>query len=138
YLWDLVSNKITINSPGSIAGDLQPVGANTVNGKQSPYTRTGNLVLWNDNQAGTGQNNTGHNACNLNMGASNAAAISGNLCLVERNPGGVGCGSLEKALNCKGAGAVGMVVISDSDTLFSILGGAHNVALDDLPALGVP
>ena len=123
YLWDLASpSKVTINSPAGIAGDITPVGVNVASGLKN-YAITGNLVLYNDTTPTAG--GTGHNACISNGAATNAAAIAGNICVVDQNTVAAGsCASTEKAKQCLAAGAKGMLFVQSSDALANILGAA--------------
>src|SRR6185312_13728613 len=95
---------------------------------QKTFNLTGDLVYYVDTTTSTGGN--GHNACNA---PSNAAALSGKICVVDQ---GGGCVSGAKADNCVAAGAVGMMMVLSSDTVGGIL-GATDPSLDNFAALAV-
>src|SRR6185312_13199665 len=130
YLWDFnpgSASHLKVNSPASVAQDDFDVGVGAAAG-QKTFNLTGDLVYYVDTTTSTGGN--GHNACNA---PSNAAALSGKICVVDQ---GGGCVSGAKADNCVAAGAVGMMMVLSSDTVGGIL-GATDPSLDNFAALAV-
>ncbi len=90
-------SQMTINSPGSIAGNysIVPAGFGPALGSFS-----GNLVLANDGSSAPTE------ACNS---LTNGAAISGNIAVIERG----NCEFGAKVLNAENAGAVAVIVINN-------------------------
>ena len=91
------SAKLTVNSPGAIAGDYQ---VNTAAFGPALTSISGNLVLAND---GTSPN---MDACTALI---NGAAINGNIAVVERGS----CDFTVKVKNAQNAGAVAVLVINN-------------------------
>ncbi|MDB4966396.1 MAG: Peptidase, (Fungalysin) family [Myxococcales bacterium] len=130
YLWDLATAKVTINAPASIAGDIRPAGGS--NFGPAVYSRTNDIVKYLDVTPSMGLANSSH-ACNSNGGASNAAALAGKFCLVDR--GGT-CSSTEKAKNCLAAGATGLIFANDAEAIVGL--GVVDASLADFPGLSIP
>lgn len=105
--------NMRVNSPGSIAGNFS-VGGATFGPPLNAVGVTGNLVLATDAVNAAGPSTT--DGCTA---ITNAAAIAGNIALVDRGT----CGFIVKAANVQAAGAIGMVV-------------ADNVAGSPPPDLG--
>ena len=99
--------KVTVNSPGSIAGDYVAIQA----AFGAPLTSiTGNLVLVND---GTASPSEGCNAL------TNGSAISGNIAVIERGS----CTFASKVKNAENAGAIAVLVINNVTGSPIIMGG---------------
>jgi hypothetical protein len=90
---------LRVNSPASIAGDME-VGLPSFGPGLTTSAITGNLVLANDGQG------VPTNGCEA---FTNAAAVNGNIALVDRG----GCTFASKVKNAQNAGAIG-VVVADS------------------------
>ena len=108
---------MTVNSPGSIAGDL-PVGTASFGPQLTAAGLTGQLVAAVDPSDAAGATTT--DACSP---LTNAAAIAGKIALVDRGT----CTFVVKAHNCQNAGAIAMVVADNvSDSPPAGLGGTDN------------
>ena len=123
YLWE--SNpylKLSINTPVEAAGYVASIeGAmSTQNLLRNVGPVTGNLVLYLDNGATTNQ------ACGV---PSNAAALSGNIALIERG----GCDFTIKVKNAQNAGAKAVIVINNVASELITMSGADNTIT--IPAL---
>ena len=93
-------SKVTINSPGSIAGDIVAVLASF--GPAFSSAITGNLVLVNDGSTSPTE------GCNT---LTNGAAINGKIAVVERGS----CNFTIKVKNAQDQGATAVVVINNVD-----------------------
>jgi Zn-dependent metalloprotease len=105
---------LTINAPPSIAGDYAAAGA----AFGPTLTETGltdDVVLALDPADGVGPSTT--DACSP---LTNAAAVSGNIALVDRGT----CGFVVKVKNAQNAGAVGVIVANNVPGAPSPMGGA--------------
>ncbi len=99
FVWTGASaGTLTVNSPGSIADVYSSAPAQF--GSQS-YNLSGDLVIYND---GTAAPTEGCNA------AVNAAAINGNIALIDRGT----CEFGAKALNAQNAGAIAVIVCNNA------------------------
>ncbi|HEX6836334.1 MAG TPA: M36 family metallopeptidase, partial [Polyangia bacterium] len=130
YLWDFdkgSASHLVVNSPASVAQDDFSVGVGAAAGLKS-FNLTNDLVYYQDTTVAP--NGNGHNACSA---PTNAAAMSGKICLVDQ---GGGCVSGAKADNCVAAGAVGMVMVLSTDTVGGIL-GATDANLNNFAALAI-
>ena len=108
----LVSNAtVTINSPASLSGDLVAVMSAFGNTTFNNYS--GSLVLANDGSA----NPTW--ACNP---LTNAAAINGNIAVIERGT----CYFTDKVKNAQNAGAIGVLMINNVPGTPLIMGGTDS------------
>ena len=90
--------KLTVNSPGSIAGEYVLAGASF---GPALSTITGNLVLVDD---GTSLPTEGCNAL------TNGGAINGNIAVIERG----NCNFTTKVLNAQAAGAIAVLVVNNA------------------------
>lgn len=109
---------LTVNAPAAIAGNYAASDANftdpTAPAPPDPSGETGNLVLGIDAVAPVNDGCTAF---------TNAAAITGNIVLVERGT----CGFVVKAEQAAAAGAIGMIVMNnvpDDATLVSMTGAS--------------
>ncbi len=91
---------LTVNSPVVIAGGY-PVGTAAFGAALASPGVTGNLVLANDGVGATADGCTPF---------VNAAAVAGNVALVDRGT----CGFIVKAVNAQAAGAIAMVVADNA------------------------
>jgi photosystem II stability/assembly factor-like uncharacterized protein len=101
-------SKVTINSPGSIAGDIVAVLAGF--GPAFSTVITGNLVLVSD---GSGLPTQGCNAL------TNGAAINGNIAVIERGS----CNFTAKVKNAQNQGAIAVLMINNIDGNPITMGG---------------
>ena len=92
--------NMRVNSPGSIAGNFS-VGGATFGPPLNAVGTTGNVVLATDAANAAGPSTT--DGCTA---ITNAAAIAGNIALVDRGT----CGFILKAANVQAAGAIAMIV----------------------------
>lgn len=112
-------SNLTINSPGSIAGDYSFVPA----GFGSPIgSFTGNLILVND---GSGSPTL---ACNA---LTNGGAVSGNIAVIERG----NCEFGTKVLNAQNSGAVAAIVINNVADAPITMGPGANGGSVTIPSL---
>ena len=132
YLFDNVDiynvdiyHRFSVNSPAAIAGVKAAVEGSVSNKNRLVYKGpvTGNVVIYNDDLAGTK-----HFAC---AAAANAAALNGSIALIDR--AGIGSCSIDyiaKIKNAQNAGAKGVVIVCDQPgSLFYMYG--NNFALDN-------
>ena len=101
--------KVTINSPGSIAGEAVAVRATFGLGFLSPLT--GNLVVADDGTS------TPIEGCNP---FTNTGAINGNIAVVQRGT----CNFTVKVKNAQNAGAKAVLVINNADGNPIAMGGS--------------
>ena len=111
-------SQVTVNSPGSISGVLTAIRASF--GPAFSSAVTGNLVLVDD---GTSSSLEG---CNT---LTNAAAINGNIAVVERGS----CNFTVKVKNAENAGATAVVVINNIAGFPFAMGGTDNTIV--IPSL---
>ena len=95
---------IQVNSPGSIAGNYFG-GAATFGPALTPVGITADAVIGLDPADGAGPSTT--DACSA---LTNAAAIAGNICVVDRGT----CGFIVKVKNCQNAGAIAAIVVDNA------------------------
>jgi uncharacterized repeat protein (TIGR01451 family) len=93
---------VQVNSPASIAGSYQGGSASF---GPAPSGQTADAVIGLDPADGAGPLTT--DACSP---LTNAAAVSGKICVVDRGT----CGFIVKAANCQAAGAIAMVVVDNA------------------------
>jgi len=93
-----------VNSPASIAGNYLAAGA-TFGAALTPAGTTGDAVIALDPANPAGPLTT--DACSP---LTNAAAIAGKICVVDRGT----CGFIVKAANCQAAGAIAMIVVDNA------------------------
>jgi len=100
YLWNNnggQSVELTVNAPGNIAGNYSAAGADF---GASTYNTTGNVVEVNDGNSAPSE------GCGVLI---NAAAINGNIALIDRGD----CQFGVKALNAENAGAIAVIVCNN-------------------------
>lgn len=121
FLWNAagVGDYFMVNSPGGISGKYVSNRAG-FGPPLSSVPITGDLVLVEDNSA---EPNKGCNAL------TNAAAISGNIALVERRD----CNFTVKVKNAQNAGARAVVIYSDDNQAPILMGGTDNTVT--IPAI---
>jgi uncharacterized repeat protein (TIGR01451 family) len=93
-----------VNSPASIAGNYLAAGA-SFGAPLTPAGTTGDAVIGLDASNPSGPSTT--DACTA---LTNAAAIAGKICVVDRGT----CGFIVKAANCQAAGAIAMLVVDNA------------------------
>ncbi|MBK8741020.1 MAG: DUF11 domain-containing protein [Betaproteobacteria bacterium] len=96
--------SVTVNSPGSIAGNY--LGGAAAFGP-APSGQTANAVLGIDPTAPAACGTDANDGC---CALTNAAAMAGNICVVNRGT----CGFVVKAAMCQAAGAIGMIVVNNA------------------------
>ncbi len=109
---------VTVNSPGSIAGDY-PAASATFGGVLDDTGITGNLELVNDGAGGAG---VATDACEALVGFT-----AGNIALMDRG----NCNFDDKIANAEAAGATVAVVINDRP-------GILNMGGDGVPVVNIP
>ncbi len=117
YLFDGVNTQLfLVNTPASLAGykTAREGAMSTNNLLINTGNKTGNLVLFNDDATGTS-----HFACGS---AYNAAALNGNIALIERG----NCNFPIKVKNAQLAGAIAAVIINNVPNEVIVMGGADN------------
>lgn len=123
-LGDVLSRPpaLTINSPPAIAGINTDVAGATFGPLPSVTGVTGNVVLVND---GSGNPAQGCSAL------TNAAAVNGNIALVDRGT----CNFTVKVANAQAAGAIGVVVANNEASGLPGMGGVDPSIT--IPSLGI-
>jgi uncharacterized repeat protein (TIGR01451 family) len=106
--------SVHVNTPPAIAGDY--VAGAAVFGPL-PNGLTGNVVVGIDPADGSGPLTT--DACSP---LTNAAAVAGNIALVDRGT----CGFTVKVKNAQNAGAIAVLVANSASGVFGGLGGTDN------------
>jgi hypothetical protein len=101
-------SKVTINSPGSLAGEISAVAASFGPGFTSAIT--GNLVLVRDGSTAPSE------GCNE---LTNGAKLNGNIAVIERGS----CNFTVKVKNAQDKGAVAVVMINNVNTNPFSMGG---------------
>ncbi|MEO6868731.1 MAG: M36 family metallopeptidase [Ginsengibacter sp.] len=117
YLFDGVNTKLfLVNAPASLAGYKTAIegSMSTNNLLINVGNKTGNLVLFNDDATGTS-----HFACGS---AFNAAALNGNIALIERG----NCNFSIKVKNAQLGGAIAAVIINNVPNEVISMGGTDN------------
>lgn len=96
---------VQVNSPGSIAGGYL---AGTASYGSAPSGQTADAVIGLDatTPAATCGTSSTDGCCPL----TNAAAMAGKICVVDRGT----CGFIVKSLNCQNAGAIGVIVVDNA------------------------
>ena len=114
YLWDPIAT-LTVNSPGSVAGQYNAVESNfsTANKLSVLGPKTGQVVYYNDNAAGTT-----HLAC---AGAP-ANNLTGKIALIDR----ANCNFTIKVKNAQTAGAIAVIMVNNVQGNPIIMGGTDN------------
>lgn len=110
-----ITSSLAVSTPAAIAGAYNAVeGAINFSSQLVNYgsSRAGNIVLVNDDVAGTT-----HQACGS---ISNAAAINGKIALIDRG----NCNFDVKIKAAQDAGAIGVIVINNSAAAPVAMGGS--------------
>ncbi len=110
----LVANVFRVNSPAGIAGNYGNTISLQFGGSPPPGGVTGTLVQAIDPADGAGPLTT--DACSP---LTNAAAIAGNVAFIDRGT----CGFLNKAQFAQQAGAIGVVIASNSAAALGNMSG---------------
>jgi len=114
---DLGTPLLTVNSPSGVAGNY-PVGTASFGRQLNAAGLTGSVVAAADPSDASGPATT--DACSP---LTNAAAVAGNIALVDRGT----CFFVVKARNCQAAGAIAVLVADNvSDSPPAGLGGADD------------
>ncbi|MDX1999000.1 MAG: IPTL-CTERM sorting domain-containing protein [Thermoanaerobaculia bacterium] len=114
----LAGAVLNVTAPGPVVGSYPAVNANFVPLQPAPAGQAGNIVLVDDGStAGTGGTLT--DGCQTPF--VNAAAVAGNIALIDR---GV-CGFIVKAQNAQANGAIGVIVANNvtGDPVPIVMGG---------------
>lgn len=117
YLFDGVNTQLfLVNSPASMTGykNAAEGAMSTKNLLINVGNKTGNLVLYNDDAGGAN-----HYACGS---ANNAAALNGNIALIDRG----NCNFAIKVKNAQLAGAIAAVIINNVSGEVIVMGGTDN------------
>lgn len=101
-------SKVTINSPGNLAGDIPAVAASF--GPSFTSAITGNLVLVRDGSTAPSE------GCNE---LTNGAKLNGNIAVIERGS----CNFTVKVKNAQDKGAVAVLMINNANTSPFSMGG---------------
>lgn len=114
YLWNAIPT-LTINAPSSIAGQYQAVESNfsTANKLAGVGSRTGQVVYYNDNAAGTT-----HEGC---LGVP-VNSVLGKIALIDRG----NCNFTVKVKNAQSAGAIAVIMVNNVAGNPIIMGGTDN------------
>lgn len=96
--------NLHVNSPAPIVGDYA-VGTASFGSPLSAVPLSGNVVLATDPADGAGPSTT--DACSP---ITNAAAVAGNIAIVDRGT----CGFIVKVKNCQNAGAIAVLVADNA------------------------
>lgn len=114
YLWNSVPT-LTVNTPATIAGQYQAVESNfsTANKLANVGQRTGDVVYYNDNAAGTT-----HEAC----AGVPANSVLGKIALIDRG----NCNFTVKVKNAQIAGAIAVIMVNNVSGSPIIMGGTDN------------
>ncbi|PYQ64718.1 MAG: hypothetical protein DMF53_06885 [Acidobacteria bacterium] len=99
--------SVLINSPGSIAGSY--LGGSAAFGP-APSGQTANAVVAVDPTNTTPTPSCGADPNDGCCALTNAAAMAGNICVVNRGT----CTFKTKALNCQNAGAIGVIIVNNA------------------------
>jgi uncharacterized repeat protein (TIGR01451 family) len=114
YLWN-ATPTLTVNTPSTIAGQYQAVESNfsTANKIASVGPRTGQVVYYNDQAAGTT-----HEAC---IGQPTNVVL-GKIALIDRG----NCNFTVKVKNAQTAGAIAVIMINNVQGAPITMGGTDN------------
>ncbi|HEY7547834.1 MAG TPA: S8 family serine peptidase, partial [Blastocatellia bacterium] len=99
-----VGALLTINSPAAIAGKYAAGAAVFTPAPPAPSGQTANIVAAIDPADGAGPLTT--DGCSP---FTNAAAIAGNIALIDRGT----CGFINKVANAQAAGAIGVIIVNN-------------------------
>jgi len=97
----LPGTTLQINSPPALAGKIAALGASFIPASPDPAGETGAIVRALDAANASGPSTT--DGCTA---LTNAAAVAGNIALIDRGA----CGFIIKAQNAQAAGAIGVIV----------------------------
>ena len=116
FLWSPgTTNITTINSPSDIAGDITGI---TAGYGPNSFDETGDIILVDDGS------NTPTLGCNALI---NAAAVNGNIALVDRGT----CDFAEKSLNAQSAGAIAVIICQNTNEgPFTMSGGSVGASVN--------
>ncbi len=114
FLWNAVPT-LTVNTPATIAGQYEAVESNfsTANKLITTGPKTGQVVYYNDNVAGTT-----HEAC----GGAPANVLSGKIALINRG----NCNFTVKVKNAQNAGAIAVIMVNNVQGNPITMGGTDN------------
>ena len=114
YLWNSIPS-LKVNTPASIAGQYQAIESNfsTANKLINVGPRTGQVVYYNDNAAGTT-----HEGC---LGVP-ANTVLGKIALIDRG----NCNFTIKVKNAQDAGAIGVIMVNNVQGAPITMGGTDN------------
>ena len=114
YLWNSIPS-LKVNTPASIAGQYQAIESNfsTANKLINVGPRTGQVVYYNDNAAGTT-----HEGC---LGVP-ANTVIGKIALIDRG----NCNFTIKVKNAQDAGAIGVIMVNNVQGAPITMGGTDN------------
>ncbi len=124
FLWDGdIYHKVSIVIPGVYTGFINTLEGNmsTANLLKDVGPVTGDLVLYNDDLAGTT-----HLAC---AAPANGSALSGKIAVIDRGT----CNFAAKVKNAQVAGAIAVLVINSNPSELIVMGGSDNTIT--IPAL---
>ena len=123
FLWNAIPT-FTVNTPSNIAGQYQAVESNfsTANKLATVGQKTGNLVYYNDNAAGTT-----HEGC----AGLPVNSVLGKIALIDRG----NCNFTVKVKNAQLAGAIAAVVVNNVQGSPITMGGTDNTVT--IPAIMV-
>ncbi|MEO8035015.1 MAG: S8 family serine peptidase, partial [Acidobacteriota bacterium] len=121
----VTASVVRINAPGGIAG-FYPAGTAQFGGVPPPAGITGNVVAALDPADGAGPLTT--DGCSP---LTNAAAIAGNIALIDRGT----CGFAVKVKNAQNAGAIAVLIANSSAGVFGGMAGVD--ATITIPSLMV-
>lgn len=123
YLWNSIPS-LKVNTPASIAGQYQAIESNfsTANKLINIGPRTGQVVYYNDNAAGTT-----HEGC---LGVPTNSVL-GKIALIDRG----NCNFTIKVKNAQDAGAIGVIMVNNVQGAPITMGGTDNTVI--IPAVMV-
>ena len=130
----LAGAVLVVNSPPAIAGGYAAAAAAYTNAvapqPPAPAGQTANIVLVDDGSV-VGAGGTLTDACQTPF--VNAAAVAGNIALIDR---GGGCGFILKAQNAQLNGAIGVIIANNvvGDPVPNVMGGTGATA----PSITIP
>jgi large repetitive protein len=114
YVFNLASAKVTLNSPGSIAGD-RTVGTAAF-GPQT-YNVTGDVVLVDDGPGGSG---VPTDACDPLV-----SSVAGKIALIDRGT----CTFVSKIERAQNAGAIGVIIANNTTPGTITMGGTPTITI---------
>jgi uncharacterized repeat protein (TIGR01451 family) len=107
---------LQVNSPAGIAGGYAALGAGFIPAPPAPSGQTAAVI-----QALDAANASGPSTTDGCTALTNAAAVAGNIALIDRGT----CGFLVKVQNAQAAGAIGAIVVNNAvgDPNLTVMGG---------------